>query len=71
MAERLKRTIPIPARLELDGWAGRVSVPCEIIGETRSRYLVRLGTDCRLPGRRHGRAGHEYRIPKDAVRVGT
>lgn len=70
MAERAKPTIPITATLELDGLAGRVRVPCAIVGETRTRYLVRLGQDCRLPGRRReGRAGKDYRVPKSAVRI--
>lgn len=71
MAERVKPTIATAATLELDGWAGRRHVPCAIIGETRTKYLVKLGADCCLPGRRQGIAGKDYRVPKDAVQVVT
>jgi hypothetical protein len=41
-----------------DGWAGRIETPCEILQETPKRFLVRLGEDCRLPGR-HVKAGRK------------
>lgn len=54
--------------LELDGWMGRTSHPVEVIGETPTRYRVRLLEDTRLPGRRRGAKGDVVLVPKHAVR---
>ncbi len=57
------------ATLEIDGWAGRTSHPIEVIGETPTRYRVRLIEDTRLPGRyRQGAKGDVVLVPKYAVR---
>jgi len=57
------------ATLELDGWAGRTHWPVEVVGETPTRYRVRLLQDTRLPGRwREGHAGDVVLVPKYAIR---
>jgi len=56
----------------MDGWAGRIEVPITIVGETKTRYRVILGRDCRLPGRwRYGTAGETVLVPKYAIRITT
>ena len=55
--------------LHLDGWAGRLRIPVQVIGETRTKYRVRLGSDAMLPGRRHCEAGDEVLVPKYAVTI--
>jgi hypothetical protein len=50
-----------------DRWAGRVYYPCEIIGETKTRYRVRLLQDALLPGRRRMKAGDIVLVPKHAI----
>jgi len=58
------------ATLEMDGWAGRTRHPVEVIGETPTRYRVRLLEDMRLPGRwRYGKAGDIILVPKYAIRL--
>ena len=52
--------------LWLDSWARRREIPCEILKERPHRFVVRLGEDCLLPGRRQGTKGQEVYVPKDA-----
>ena len=54
--------------LEIDGWAGRVSTPVEVIGETPSRYRIRLLQDTRLPGNRRGAKGDVVLVPRYAIK---
>ena len=60
MSER-RATVPI------DGWAGRYDVPVVIVGETPSRYRVRVEWDGYLPHRRYVRRGDVVLIPKGRV----
>lgn len=53
----------------IEGWAGRDEIPGEIVGETASRYRVKLLRDARLPGGRDCSAGDVRLIPKSAVRI--
>ncbi len=54
--------------LRLDGWAGRENVPVEVVGETRTKYRVRLLRDANLPSRRQCKAGDVVAVPKYAVK---
>jgi hypothetical protein len=56
------------AVLCLNGWAGREEYPVEIVGETPTRYRVRLLMDVRLPGNRPARYGDIVLAPKYAIR---
>ena len=56
------------AVLVLDSWAGRERIPVEVVGETRTRYRVRLMQNCRLPGRKWHDAGEVILVPKYAVK---
>lgn len=51
----------------LDNWAGRRLCPCEIVGQTQTRFKVRLKADALLPGGRHTKAGETVVVPKYAV----
>jgi putative DNA primase/helicase len=53
--------------MRLDSWAGSREIPCEILKETRHRFLVRLGEDCLWPGGRQVKEGQEIYVPKDVV----
>jgi len=50
-----------------NSWADRLHHPCEIIGETRTRYRVRLLEEALLPGGRRGKTGDVVLVPKYAV----
>jgi len=50
-----------------DDWAGPIETPCEILQETPKRFLVRLGEDCCLAGRRV-KAGRTVYVPKYAIK---
>lgn len=58
---------PKPARLCLDGWAGRSSVAVEVTGETEKRYRVRFLEATRLPHQREALVGSVMLVPKYAV----
>lgn len=58
---------PKPGRLCLDGWAGRSSVPVEIVGETAKRYRVRFLEATKLPHQREALRGSVMFVPKYAV----
>ena len=55
------------AHLLLDSWAGRRQIPVQVVGETPTRYRVRLEADALLPGGRHCKAGAVVLAPKHAV----
>lgn len=57
------------AKLMMDDWAGRHSIECEVIGETKTRYRIKLLQDARLPGNRHFEAGDVTLVPKYAVKI--
>ena len=65
MAERENAT----HYLVIDSWAAPVRKPVRIVGETRTKYAVRLLEDCRMPGRKQEvtRAGLVVLVPKYAV----
>ena len=55
--------------LGLQTWGGLRFYPVEVIGETRTKYRVRVhAAQIRLPGRRIARAGDEVLVPRYAVR---
>ncbi len=57
------------ATLEMDGWAGRSSSPCVVVGETPKRYRVRFDVRTRIAGRmRYAAPGEVVLIPKRAIR---
>jgi len=58
-----------PAFLVTDDWAGINRIPCEIVGETKTRYRVRLLQDARIPPHRHVKVGEVVLVPKHAVVV--
>jgi len=51
----------------VDGWAGWIRIPCEILGETATKYRVRLLKDAVIPPHRHIAAGDVILVPKHAV----
>jgi hypothetical protein len=60
----------VKAKICVDSWAGRLEEDCEIIGETRTKYVCRMLRDGRLP-RRNVKAGDIVKVPKRAVRIET
>ena len=56
----------------LDGWAGRLEYPVEIIGETPKRYRIRALVDIKRPHGKNGvhilLKGGSMLVPKYAVR---
>jgi hypothetical protein len=58
------------AKICVDGWAGRREFPCEIIGETKTKYVCRMLCDGVL-SRRHVRLDDVVKVPKHAVRIET
>lgn len=55
--------------LALQTWGGLRLYPVEVIGETATKYRVRmLAVEVRLPGHRWARRGDEILVPKYAVR---
>ena len=59
------------AVLRLDSWAGREQYRCEIVGETPTRYRIRLLEPARLPGNRNYQAGDVVLVPKHAIKLET
>lgn len=50
------------------GWFGQIGTPCTVIGETKTRFRVRLIQVCKLPGRdKRGTPGQILLMPKDAI----
>jgi len=58
------------AKICVDSWAGRREFPCEIMGETKTKYVCRMLGDGMLP-RKHVRLGDVVKVPKSAVRIET
>ena len=58
------------AKICVDSWAGRREFPCEIIGETKTKYVCRMLCDGVLP-RRHVRLDDVVKVPKHAVKIET
>ena len=54
--------------LLLDSWAGQKRVPVQKLGETRTKYRIKLLAACRLPDRRWRDVGDVVLVPKTAVR---
>lgn len=54
--------------LVINSWAGRREIPIEILGETRTKFRVKLLADALIPVRRHRVAGDVLLVPKHAVR---
>lgn len=58
------------AHVQLDGWAGRISKPVEVIGETKASYrvVIKEGFGVRSRGGKIWRAvGEVCLVPKWAV----
>lgn len=55
------------AVLHVDGWAGRVEYPVEIVEETPKWFRVKLLFGTRLGDGREGRIGDVVLVPKSAV----
>ena len=62
--------VALKAKICVDSWAGRREFPCEIIGETKTKYVCRMLCDGVLP-RRHVRLDDVVKVPKHAVRIET
>lgn len=60
---------PFDGFIRLDTWAGRMHIPVQVIGQTITRYRVKLKEDATLPGRRTRKAGDEVLVPKYAIGV--
>ena len=54
--------------MAINRWAGLVYHRCKVLGETKTKYRVRLLDDTLLPGGRHQKAGDVVLVPKHAVR---
>ena len=54
--------------LVVDTFAGRRRIPVEVIGETRTKYRVRMGADALIPAARRVKAGDIVLVPKYAIR---
>lgn len=57
-----------PAQLGLSGWHGLTWHPVTVIGETPTKYRIRLEEAVRLPGGREKAAQEVVLVPKQAVR---
>src|SRR5271166_5854384 len=68
--EREPAARKLRAKICVDSWAGRREFPCEIIGETKTKYVCRMLGDGVLP-RRHVRLDDIVKVPKHAVRIET
>ena len=62
--------VALKAKICVDSWAGRREFPCEIMGETKTKYVCRMLGDGVLP-RKHVRLGDVVKVPKRAVRIET
>lgn len=61
---------PMPeadATLEINSYAGRASVPCKVLDETKHRARILLLADCMLPPNRIGMKGAIHAVPKRAL----
>jgi hypothetical protein len=62
--------VALKAKICVDSWAGRREFPCEIMGETKTKYVCQMLGDGVLP-RKHVRLGDVVKVPKRAVRIET
>ena len=62
--------VALKAKICVDSWAGRREFPCDIMGETKTKYVCRMLGDGVLP-RKHVRLGDVVKVPKRAVRIET
>ena len=55
--------------LALETWADRRYYPCDVLGQTRSKYLIKLlaKDGVMLPGKRRTVYGQIVIVPKQAV----
>jgi hypothetical protein len=60
---------PRPARLALDGFAGRRALRVEIVGELPKRWRVRFLEDGPLPRDGYARVGAVALVPKHDVLI--
>ena len=58
------------AKICLDNWSGRRELDCEVVKETKTRYVCRMLSDGLLP-RGHVQAGEIVKLPKYAVMIET
>ena len=58
------------AKICVDSWAGKREFPCEIMRETKTKYVCRMLGDQYWP-RKHVRLGDVVKGPKRAVRIET
>ena len=49
--------------MAINRWAGLVYHRCKVLGETKTKYRVRLLDDTLLPGGRHQKAGDVVLVP--------
>ena len=56
------------AKICVDSWAGRRELPCEIMGETKTKYVCRILGDGVLP-RKHVRLGNVVKVLKRTLRI--
>ena len=63
----MKRFLPRPARLALDGLGGRRSLRVEVVGEVGRRWSVRFLEDGPLPRGEVARVGETALVPKHDV----
>jgi hypothetical protein len=54
--------------IAINSWAGLLFHRCEVLGETKTKYRVRLLSDTMLPGGRRRKTGDVVLIPKYALR---
>lgn len=55
-------------KLWLDSWAGRIGYPVEVLGETKTKYRVKvLCEKIPLPKRRLAKCGEVVLVPKYAI----
>src|SRR5271166_5381289 len=69
-AKKSVGAVALKAKICVDSWAGRREFPCEIMGETKTKYVCRMSGDGVLPGK-HVRLGDVVKLPKRAVRIET
>ena len=58
--------VALKAKICVDSWAGKREFPCEIMRETKAKYVCRMLGDGVLP-RKHVRLGDVVKVPMHAV----
>src|SRR5208282_3550803 len=69
-AKKSVGAVALKAKICVDSWAGRREFPCEITGETKTKYVCRMLSEGSLP---RGRVdvGDIVEVPKYAVTIET